>query len=143
MKIYFAGSIRGGRGDAVLYAHLIDHLRAYGDVLTEHVGRQGLTVLDDGGLSDDALHAQDVAWLLTCDVLVAEVSTPSLGVGYEIGRAVERGKKVLCLYRHRDGQRLSAMIGGCPDVTNVIYQSLEEAKAIIDQFFRDALSSAS
>jgi nucleoside 2-deoxyribosyltransferase len=142
MNIYFAGSIRGGRGDAALYAHLIDHLRAYGDVLTEHVGSQELSVLDDGGLSDDALHAQDIAWLLTCDVLVAEVSTPSLGVGYEIGRAVERGKKVLCLYRPRDGRRLSAMIGGCPDVTNVTYQSLEDARAIIDRFFRDAASAS-
>ncbi len=141
MNIYFAGSIRGGRDDAAVYAQLIDHLRAYGDVLTEHVGSPAHTVLDDEGLPDDALHEQDVAWLLESDVLVAEVSTPSLGVGYEIGRAVERGINVLCLYRPRDGRRLSAMIGGCPDVTNVTYQSIEEAKATIDQFFRNVVFS--
>ena len=141
MNIYFAGSIRGGRGDAAVYAQLIDHLRAYGDVLTEHVGSPALTALDDEGLPDDALHEQDVAWLLESDVLVAEVSTPSLGVGYEIGRAVERGINVLCLYRPRDGRQLSAMIGGCPDVTNVTYQSIEEAKATIDQFFRNVMFS--
>ena len=141
MKIYFAGSVRGGRDDAAVYAGLIDHLRAYGDVLTEHVGSPALTALDEDGLPDDALHEQDVAWLFESDVLVAEVSTPSLGVGYEIGRAVERGIKVLCLYRPRDGKRLSAMIGGCPDVTNVTYRSIEEAKATIDQFFRNVMSS--
>ncbi len=32
-------------------------------------------------------------------VLVAEVTQVSLGVGYEIGRAVAMGKKILCLYR--------------------------------------------
>ena len=141
MKIYFAGSIRGGRGDAAVYAQLIDHLRAYGDVLTEHVGSPALTALDDEGLPDDALHEQDIAVLLGSDVLVAEVSTPSLGVGYEIGRAVERGINVLCLYRPRDGRRLSAMIGGCPDVTNATYQSIEEAKATMDQFFRNVVFS--
>jgi len=35
--------------------------------------------------------------------VVAEVTIPSLGVGYEIGRAVALGKRVLCLYRARDG----------------------------------------
>ena len=33
------------------------------------------------------------------------------------------------------------MIGGCPDVTNVTYQSIEEAKATIDQFFRNVMFS--
>ncbi len=140
MNIYFAGSIRGGRDDAAVYAQVIDHLRAYGRVLTEHVGSSSLTVLDDDGLPDDALHEQDVAWLLESDVLVAEVSTPSLGVGYEIGRAVEQGKHVLCLYRPRDGRRLSAMIAGCPDVINMTYQTMEEAKASIDLFFRNVVS---
>ena len=38
IKIYFCGSIRGGRQDADLYARLIEHLKTYGPVLTEHVG---------------------------------------------------------------------------------------------------------
>lgn len=140
MNIYFAGSIRGGRDDAAVYARLIDHLRAYGPVLTEHVGSSTLTVLDDDGLSDEGIHTQDIAWLTAAAVLVAEVSTTSLGVGYEIGRAVEQGKPVLCLYRPRDGRRLSAMIAGCPDVVNVTYQTLDEAKASIDHFFRTVVS---
>ena len=140
MNIYFSGSIRGGRDDAAVYAQVIDHLRAYGRVLTEHVGSSSLTVLDDDGLPDAALHEQDVAWLHTADVLVAEVSTPSLGVGYEIGRAVEQGKHVLCFYRPRDGRRLSAMIAGCPDVSNVTYRSVQESKVSIDHFFRNVVS---
>ena len=37
-KIYFCGSIRGGRDDAEIYARIIKYLQAYGQVLTEHVG---------------------------------------------------------------------------------------------------------
>ena len=31
--------------------------------------------------------------------MVAEVTQPSLGVGYEIGRGFALGLKILCLYR--------------------------------------------
>lgn len=43
-------------------------------------------------------------------VLVAEVTQPSLGVGYEIGRAVEMNKKILCLFRPESGRRKSCLI---------------------------------
>ena len=39
-------------------------------------------------------------------VLVAEVTQPSLGVGYEIGRAFNMNKKILCLYRPQPGKRV-------------------------------------
>jgi len=42
MKIYFCGSIRAGRQDAELYGRLIEQLKAYGPVLTEHVGAKEL-----------------------------------------------------------------------------------------------------
>jgi len=43
MLIYFAGSIRAGRSDSLLYAKLIKTLKKYGTVLTEHVGNPNLT----------------------------------------------------------------------------------------------------
>lgn len=43
-------------------------------------------------------------------VLVAEVTQPSLGVGYEIGRAIEMNKKILCLFRPESGRRKSFLI---------------------------------
>ena len=135
MKIYFAGSIRGGRDDADLYLQIIDHLKQYGEVLTEHVGDKALKLLGEDGLTDDYIHNRDLEWVLESDVLVAEVSTASLGVGYEIGRAIENGKKVLCLYRPQDGKRLSAMISGSSGVTNAEYRNLDDAKKRIDDFF--------
>ena len=38
-------------------------------------------------------------------VLIAEVTQISMGVGYEIGRALERGKiPILCLFRPASGK---------------------------------------
>ncbi|MDD2778487.1 MAG: nucleoside 2-deoxyribosyltransferase [Methanocellales archaeon] len=135
MKIYFAGSIRGGREDAELYLQIIEHLKKYGEVLTEHVGDKNLALLGEDGVEDDYIHNRDLGWFLQSNVVVAEVTTPSLGVGYEIGRAVENQKRVLCLYRPQYGKRLSAMIAGSPDVTNAEYKTLDDAKKIIDDFF--------
>ena len=134
-KIYFAGSIRAGRGDADIYSSLISHLKSYGKVLTEHVGNitneHGETNLTDGDI-----YRRDMDWLAESDVLVAEVSTPSLGVGYEIKEAERLGKKALCLYRPQEGKRLSAIISGSGiEVRN--YSSLEEATGILDSFFSE------
>lgn len=37
-------------------------------------------------------------------MVVAEVTLPSLGVGYELGRAVDMKKKILCLFRPSSGR---------------------------------------
>jgi len=136
IKIYFAGSIRGGRDDVGLYLQIIEHLKQYGEVLTEHVGNKDLKLLGEDGLKDDYIHSRDLGWVLQSDAIVAEVSTASLGVGYEIGRAVENQKRVLCLYRPQEGKMLSAMIAGSPDIVNAQYRNIDEAKKVIDDFFK-------
>jgi nucleoside 2-deoxyribosyltransferase len=136
MKIYFAGSIRGGREDAALYQQIIEYLKNFGEVLTEHIGDPKLTDLGDDGPTDHFIHDRDLEWLQSADVLVAEVTTVSMGVGYEIGRAVESGKKVLCLFRPESGRRLSAMIAGCPDLELLNYLDLDEAKTAINGFLK-------
>lgn len=40
-----------------------------------------------------------------CSVVIAEVTQPSLGVGYELGRAVNMKKKIFCLFRPSSGRR--------------------------------------
>ena len=134
MKIYFAGSIRAGRNDQEIYHQLIQGLQGHGLVLTEHVGDPALTELGDDGPSDRMIYQRDMAWLAEASLMVAEVTIPSLGVGYEIGRAESRGIPVLCLYREQDGRKLSAMISGNPKVTVTKYGNVEEALVYIDRF---------
>lgn len=130
MKIYFAGSIRGGRADSELYRMIITHLQQYGEVLTEHIGDDGLTSMGEDGHSDREIFDRDMTWLSAADVVVAEVTTPSLGVGFEIGTALSLKKSVICLYRPAAGRRLSAMIAGCREVTVIEYKAVDDLKAI-------------
>ncbi|MBU0992561.1 MAG: nucleoside 2-deoxyribosyltransferase [Proteobacteria bacterium] len=136
MKIYFAGSIRGGRDDADIYHGLIMFLKSFGQVLTEHVGDTGLTEIGDDGPDDRYIHDRDMKWLISCDLVVAEVSMPSLGVGYEIGWAKALDKPVLCLHRPRPGRPLSAMISGCDKIETRAYSSFEEAQKLIGAFLK-------
>jgi len=137
MKIYFAGAIRGGRDDAALYNELITYLQSIGTVLTEHVGDMNLTEKGDDGPDDRSIHDRDMAWLTDCDLVVAEVTLPSLGVGYEIGRACARNKPVLALRRPQTGKTLSAMIAGCNEIVTAHYSDIAQAREIIRQFVAD------
>ena len=111
--IYFCGSKFGGRQDEVLYNILFKKLDRYGDVIQPFDPEKGINQLGSRREHRLSMHDRDVALLTMCDVMVAEVTHPSLGVGYEIGRAVELGKPVLCLFRPpRSGGTLRGMLRG-------------------------------
>ena len=134
MKIYFAGAIRGGRDDWTYYLEIVKVLREFGEVFTEHIAEKELSVLGED-LTDRQIHERDLAWLKASDCLVAEVTTPSLGVGYEIGKATEWGKPLLCLVRPNNGRALSAMIAGSDGVIVREYENLSELTTIFTGFF--------
>ncbi len=135
MKIYFAGSIRGGRSDKDLYSNIITHLKNHGEVLTEHIGDESLTAHGEMQLTDDEICERDIEWIRSADVIVAEVTNPSLGVGYELGLAEALGKKIICLFRLLDDKRLSAMINGNKNFKKSSYSCQEGALKHIDDFF--------
>ena len=60
-KIYFAGSIRGGRQDADLYLRIVEQLKAYGTVLTEHVASP---TVDQGNNSLLRTIVTYVSWII-------------------------------------------------------------------------------
>ena len=135
MTIYFAGSIRGGRDDAALYARIIELLKPYGKVVTEHVGDANIN-LGGESAADCDIHDRDLDWLRQSDVLVAEVTAPSLGVGYEIGRAVEWKKTIVCLYRPAPDRKLSGMISGCRDIEIHEYREVEELRDLLPRVLK-------
>jgi nucleoside 2-deoxyribosyltransferase len=135
MNIYFAGSIRGGRDDADFQGEIVRLLSRYGEVATEHIGKKELT--DSGeNLSDEEIYERDMGWLAQADVVVAEVTTPFLGVGYEVARAETMEKPVLCLYRPEAGRRLSAMLAGNANIRVEAYETLEDLAETLDNFLR-------
>lgn len=132
-KIYFACSIRGGRDDAPLYKELVDFLKTKSIVLTE-IFADGKLTSNGMNKSDSEIHFTDMNWVNEADAVIAEVTNPSLGVGYEIGKAESLGKPVLALFRSVKGKRLSAMIAGSPQTSTITYGTIDSVKQDIVDF---------
>ena len=133
-KIYFSGAIRAGREDVGYYRELISFLETHGEVLTAFIGDNSLTQMDEPGVTDLEIWERDVRWVAEADILVAEVTRPSLGVGYEIGRAHQVNTPVLALYRTSPDRRLSAMVCGDPNVTVQAYHSIDDLKPHLSNY---------
>ncbi len=136
MKIYFAGAVRAGRGDQDFYYSIINELKKYGEVLTEHIGNESLSDQGEQGKAETYIFERDMNWVKEADILVGEVTTPSLGVGYEIGQAQSMGKKIYLLYRSAENKKLSTMLVGNPYLKIVEYKDIEEIPQILENFFK-------
>ena len=128
MNIYFSCSLTGGRADEGIYAVIVDYLLAQGhSVPTAHLAHPGVMALEQ--VVDPAeVYRRDLRWVREADALIAEVSTPSHGVGYEIALALALGKPVLCCYRH--GVRVSKMITGNTEPGLALGPYSDEAEAL-------------
>ena len=131
-KIYFAGSIRGGRVDADLYRRIIQFVQQTDTVLTEHVGSSNLILNEQGRERDAHIYDQDTAWLRQSNLLIAECTCPSLGVGYELAYAEHRGIPCHIFYDKTKAQ-LSAMLTGNPYFHIHFYESEEQIFAVLTQ----------
>ena len=138
MNIYFSCSITGGRRDQAIYQHIVDHLTAKGhDVPTAHLSRSD--ILDEEKVIDPLeVYNRDVKWVEECESLVAEVSTPSHGVGYEIALALFLGKPVFCCYR--EGVKVSKMLTGNTYSNLIIFGYTDEKDllAALDHFLAES-----
>ena len=138
MNIYFSGSIAGGRGKQPVYKELIMFLEKFGNVWTKHVGE-----LKSKSEKSVNVYARDITWLDNSDVLVAEITVPSIGVGMEIEHAIRMERKIpiLCLFDMNSMKPLTRMVIDCPYVTTFGYSDIESAKTVISEFINSNLKN--
>jgi nucleoside 2-deoxyribosyltransferase len=116
MQIYLACTVRGDRSAVAGLRTLVASLERSGHtVLTKHL-------LDDNvdgaesALTERAVYERDIAWLETCDVLIADGTGSSFGVGFEVGYVLGRsdrtGQRVVLLYRADRRDQISRLIVG-------------------------------
>jgi hypothetical protein len=135
-RIFLSGSIRGGRQLLETYRFMYDTLNEAGaEVLSWHVADPELEETESK-MTEREIYNRDIGLLAESDALIAEVTVPSTGVGYEICRALARKIPVLCL--HRPGAAVSAMVLGNPgpslEVRN--YLNEETLKKILVEFIQ-------
>lgn len=133
MKIYFSGSIAGGREKVNDYARISNELEKYGMILDKHVVNPSFSI-DNETLSPEQIYKRDVSWIDECDVVFAEVTLPSLGVGYELAYAESKHKKVICMYEKR--KNISKMITGNINFIQIPYTNIDELISKIHQIMK-------
>jgi nucleoside 2-deoxyribosyltransferase len=69
-------------------------------------------VLGGSPLTNPEIYHRDILMIQTADAIIAEVTNPSLGVGYELAYGETLNKPILCLFNSESGGRLSAMVSG-------------------------------
>jgi len=134
VNVYFSCSLTGGRQDQRIYGQIVDHLVALGHTVpTAHLASPDIMKLERIE-EPHQIYQRDIAWIRACDVLIAEVSTPSHGVGYEVAFALGLGKPVLCCYL--DGAAVSKMITGndSPGMVVRAYRAESEVLKLVDDF---------
>jgi 2'-deoxynucleoside 5'-phosphate N-hydrolase len=87
------------------------------------------------------IYTMSVGRIQCCDVVIADVSNPSLGVGYEIAYALDLEKPVFCCYRL--GRSVSKMITGNsnPRIMVHSYQDIQEAIGLVRSFISCSMPS--
>jgi hypothetical protein len=132
MRIYLAAAMTNAGRDLDAIRTIFACLKEDGhDVPTWHVadplGRE-----DDQAITDAELAHRDLEWVAGCDALVAEVSTPSHGVGVEVTAALAAGKPVLLA--HRRGAPVSRLLLGMQRVEVLAYGGAADAREGVRRF---------
>ena len=142
MRIYLACTVRGDRGGVVAGRTICERLQQHGhEVLTTHLLADDVND-SESQLSEAQVYRRDLEWLSRCDVLVAEASGSSYGVGFEVGyvlgRARDTGQRVVLLYDAARRHAISRLItGNCDEACDTFaYRSVEELAAFIDRRFQ-------
>ncbi len=144
MRIYLACTVRGDRASLPAVRHIVSRLQSHGhEVLTAHLLRDDVEQVESS-LTEAQVYDRDVRWLDGCDVVIAEASGSSYGVGFEVGyvlgRADASGQRVFLLYDARRRDAISRLIPGNTDARCVrfAYADLASLGAFIDRHFAGA-----
>jgi hypothetical protein len=144
MKIYLACTVRGDRGGVAAGRAICERLQACGhDVLTTHLLADNVESAESQ-ITEQDVFRRDLEWLTACDVLVAEASGSSYGVGFEVGyvlgRAGVSGQRVVLFYDRARRDKVSRLITGNDDgaCETFAYGSVDELIAFIDRRFANA-----
>jgi nucleoside 2-deoxyribosyltransferase len=139
MRIYLACTVRGERGGVLAGRAICQRLQEHGhEVLTTHLLADDVDRAESQ-LTEEQVYRRDLDWLSQCDVLVAEASGSSYGVGFEvgylIGRARETRQHVLLVYEAARRHAVSRLVtGNCDEAcTTFAYDSIEGLVAFIDR----------
>jgi hypothetical protein len=145
VRVYLACTVRGDRSGVLAGRAICQRLEHHGhEVQTKHLLADNVESAE-AQLTEADVFRRDLDWLARCDVLVAEASGSSYGVGFEVGyvlsRAADSGQRVVLLYDCHRKHAISRLItGNCdPNCATFGYGSIEELTGFIDRALGESL----
>jgi len=146
MNIYFTASLSGKGQYLKHYQAIIKAVRKLGHKLTTDnvTAREPDDVWKETDIEAEKYYKKMLAWIKKADIVIAEVSYPSTGVGYEASLALNEGKPVIAL--HVKGKEAYLLEGSQLDklqvveyeighLSKILKRSIEEAKDTMDVRF--------
>ena len=125
MKIYISGSIYGGTEKIETYQKLIPALEKYGEVLDKQIADPN-TIANEAFQTDEDIYLDLEQKLISADLVFAEVTIPSLGVGFELGFADKLGKRIIAIYDEIYTPKVSTMIRGNKRIKLIPYKDISQ-----------------
>lgn len=135
MKVYVSGSIYGGRQKVEVYKKLIAKLETFSEVLNRNIIEDDV-IEKEARVSDNDTFVDLENKMREADILLAEVTVPSLGVGYEIGFCDMIGKKIVAIYDKNDIEKVSTMIRGNERVKLIPYTDIEQIVENLEEILK-------
>jgi len=125
VNIYLGCTVRGDRSTLDVVRHMARRLQAAGHVvLTTHLLEDDVEG-DERARSSQEVYERDLAWVESCDILIAEASGSSYGVGFEVGyllgRAPQSGQRAYVFYRRDRHDTVSRLISGLTNACGRVY----------------------
>ncbi len=133
MNIYCAGSIKGDTSFQDFYNEIILHVESSGHTALSELNEK---FKPSRSLTDKEIFKRDISWLSKSNIMIAEISGASLGVGFEISYSLYKlGIPVLAVYNEQ-AKRISAMItGGNSNLLSIkIYSDASSLRKILTDF---------
>ncbi|MCL5003668.1 MAG: nucleoside 2-deoxyribosyltransferase [Patescibacteria group bacterium] len=143
MKIYFAASLSGKAKYQKNYERIIDVLTGLGyKLVSDHVLNTEYNQVRDA--SDKELvkyYERTLKNISSADLVVAEVSQPTIGIGHEISIALEKNKPVLVL--QVSGSLVPQILKAVPTNTvRIVKYTLENIEEVLTQEIANLKGSA-
>jgi hypothetical protein len=136
MIVYCAGAIKGDTTYQNNYIEMIRFIESMNHTaLAELSGKFKFSI----PLSDNQIYTRDIKWIDGSVAMIAEISGPSLGVGFEIAYAIFKKEIPVLALVSSDVEEISAMITGCNSelLTVERYQNIDDMKNIISDYFKN------
>ena len=135
MIVYCAGAIKGYTTYQNNYIEMIRFIESMSHTaLAELNGKFKFSI----PLSDNQVYTRDIKWIDGSELMIAEISGPSLGVGFEIAYALFQKEIPVLALVSSDVKKISAMITGCNSnlLTIKRYKNIEDMQNIISDYFK-------